>query len=500
MEIWECILSDMSVTTEYDIIVVGGGLAGLTCAHRIAREKPSLRVLLLEGRSRLGGRLKCAKTKTGKLVDLGGMWVGPTTQPYICNLLQELDIPIYAQYVDGTNIHDDGHRLHQYRGTIPSISLLSLLDTHLMLSKLESLAQTIEIQNPSLCRNSRVYDSISLYEIGRRQCWTQQAQSLLSVATRMVFGFESDQISVLYFLFYCKTAGGIRPLLDSDGGGQDSRMEGGSARLLAALIATIEAASYTILFDCPVISVDYSSSDWADGERGGGGRSTVTVANGSSYIARHVVMCCPPSCLTRITFSPPAPPWKRSLWQRSHAGCWTKVVVVYETAFWRQNGLSGSCVCEHCSLDRPLSGVFDYCDGSGDNPALCCFVCGDVGAEFAALTAAEQQTAVVSHLVLLFGAEASQDHVVDFLLMDWLHDPDGSPPFGSGGCPVDVPALGFFREHSQHLRSTINFPNCMVPAIHFAGTETGQSWAGYMDGAVESGLRVASEVLALNQV
>jgi monoamine oxidase len=35
-----------------------------------------------------------------------------------------------------------------------------------------------------------------------------------------------------------------------------------------------------------------------------------------------------------------------------------------------------------------------------------------------------------------------------------------------------------------------------VGRIHWAGTETATYWAGYMDGAIESGQRAAAEVLA----
>jgi monoamine oxidase len=35
-----------------------------------------------------------------------------------------------------------------------------------------------------------------------------------------------------------------------------------------------------------------------------------------------------------------------------------------------------------------------------------------------------------------------------------------------------------------------------VGRIHWAGTETSEYWAGYMDGAVRSGERAAAEVLA----
>jgi monoamine oxidase len=36
-----------------------------------------------------------------------------------------------------------------------------------------------------------------------------------------------------------------------------------------------------------------------------------------------------------------------------------------------------------------------------------------------------------------------------------------------------------------------------VDGIHFAGTETAVYWVGYMDGAIQSGQRVAKEILAL---
>ena len=35
-----------------------------------------------------------------------------------------------------------------------------------------------------------------------------------------------------------------------------------------------------------------------------------------------------------------------------------------------------------------------------------------------------------------------------------------------------------------------------VGPLHWAGTETATEWAGYMDGAIESGQRAAAEVLA----
>ena len=162
-------------------------------------------------------------------------------------------------------------------------------------------------------------------------------------------------------------------------------------------------------------------------------------------------------------------------------GNFTKVVVMYETAFWRDSGMSGSCVCEHPDINRPISGVFDYCDNDGGHPALCCFVCGSTGIAFAELTFEAQKSAVVSHLVHLLGPNAGEANVIDFYVMDWRHDPDGAG-FGGGGCPVDVSAMGYFREHSQQLRKPLQSQKSRS-VVYFAGTETALRWVGYMVGA-----------------
>lgn len=57
-----------------DVLIVGAGLAGLTAAYNICKADKNLKVVLLEGRPRLGGRLKSINTPSGKKVDLGGMW------------------------------------------------------------------------------------------------------------------------------------------------------------------------------------------------------------------------------------------------------------------------------------------------------------------------------------------------------------------------------------------------------------------------------------------
>src|SRR5437899_3753436 len=60
-----------------DVIVVGGGFAGVTAARELSRA--GYRVLILEARSRLGGRTWVDK-RLGTRLELGGMhvhWLQP---------------------------------------------------------------------------------------------------------------------------------------------------------------------------------------------------------------------------------------------------------------------------------------------------------------------------------------------------------------------------------------------------------------------------------------
>eukprot|EP00439_Symbiodinium_sp_Y106_P039882 s6113_g4.t2 len=57
MERFDAMHTDEESELAADVVVIGGGVAGLTCSERILRARPELQVLLLEWQDRLGGRL-----------------------------------------------------------------------------------------------------------------------------------------------------------------------------------------------------------------------------------------------------------------------------------------------------------------------------------------------------------------------------------------------------------------------------------------------------------
>src|SRR5438105_7229348 len=86
----------------YDVVVVGAGLAGLTTARAVRAAGRS--VLVLEARTRVGGRNFDHPLGDGKVAELGGQWAGPG-QDRALALAKELRIETFPTYADGQRIY-----------------------------------------------------------------------------------------------------------------------------------------------------------------------------------------------------------------------------------------------------------------------------------------------------------------------------------------------------------------------------------------------------------
>lgn len=63
------------MTNDVDVVIVGAGLAGLTAARHLLG--CGQRVVVLEARDRVGGRLLNATLPGGGAIEVGGQWVAP---------------------------------------------------------------------------------------------------------------------------------------------------------------------------------------------------------------------------------------------------------------------------------------------------------------------------------------------------------------------------------------------------------------------------------------
>jgi monoamine oxidase len=79
-----------------DVIIIGGGLAGLTAAYLL--EKKDIYPTILEARDRLGGRIHTIRPDKNKRVEMGATWLGKKHQSLI-QLISELGLELEEQYL-----------------------------------------------------------------------------------------------------------------------------------------------------------------------------------------------------------------------------------------------------------------------------------------------------------------------------------------------------------------------------------------------------------------
>jgi monoamine oxidase len=85
-----------------NVIIIGGGLSGLTAAYYL--KKKGVTVQVLEANDYLGGRIKTIETSSESALEIGATWV--FNDPNLKDLLSELDIELYEQYVSETSFYE----------------------------------------------------------------------------------------------------------------------------------------------------------------------------------------------------------------------------------------------------------------------------------------------------------------------------------------------------------------------------------------------------------
>lgn len=211
---------------------------------------------------------------------------------------------------------------------------------------------------------------------------------------------------------------------------------------------------------------------------------TVTTQDGHSVNCSKVVLTVPSNQYHKITFQPPLPEVKTRYVSQCNDNVYNKMIVTYRQPWWRKLGLVG----KFSSQNGPISFSWDICDPNTNQYSLALFAVGESGAQWSKLNPIQRQRVLLEHLAQFVGQE-NRDLVFDIL--EYNEQEWGKASFIGGAC---YPALGAgsYNELLPLMKLPFN-------DIHFAGTETGGNWRGYMEGAVESAERVSKEVLSVLQ-
>jgi monoamine oxidase len=455
-----------SRTHTADVVVVGGGLSGLSAARAVKAAGHS--VIVLEARGRVGGR--CFSRPLGvpgatDVANMGATFVGPT-QTQILGLMSELGIGKFPVYAGGSLLYYEDGKLSKYTGTIPPDSdPAAVAELGLLLPQIDQMAQTVPLDKPYAAPNAGTWDSMTVQTWSEQNLHTADAQKLFALAVEAILSVEPRDVSFLYLLFYIHSAGNIEVLIDNagTGGAQDFRVSGGTQGISVAMANQLGRKN--VLLNQPVRRLAQ------------GPKSIYAYADKATVKAKRAIVAIPPHLAGRIAYEPRMAAVRDQLTQRMPVGSLIKTIAVYDTPFWRAQGINGQVTSDQ----GPVKVMFDASPASGTPGVLLGFIDGDDARALDDKSDAERASAALASYARYFGKQAANPRA--YLDQVWAAE------VYTGGCPVGIMPPGVMTEYSFALREPSG-------RIHWAGTETATVWNGYMDGAVQAGKRAAAEALA----
>ncbi|WP_369827616.1 flavin monoamine oxidase family protein [Mycobacterium sp. E2989] len=444
--------------SEVDYCVVGAGFAGLTAALRLKQAGHS--VALLEARDRVGGRTFTEYRPDGTWIDRGGAWIGPG-QDRIYALMNEFGVPEYKQHNDGDAMMVVGGKKHRYGGTIPwTMSPWAVANLGIGLVAIEEMCKAIPREAPWEAKKAKEWDRISIGEWINNKTASKQAAEMLDMAFAGLYTSAASETSLLWGLLQTASAGGLTFAISGKGGSQDARPVGGMGAIYGPIAAELGDALH---LSQPVRQIAQD----ADGV-------TVTAAD-LTVRARRVIVAIPLAIATSIVYEPMLPVDRALLHQRMPSGAVVKTSIIYDEPFWRADGLSG----QTAAPGSLASLTIDACTDTGNPGVMCVITEGPAARRLTKLDEAERKAAIIGEVVDRFGDKARSPSE--------YHEQNWTVERYSGGGMIGHAPPGVLTEFGYTLREPCG-------RIHWAGTESSAIMCGWIDGAIRSGERAATEV------
>lgn len=447
----------------YDVIVVGGGFAGVTAARELTQR--GFRTLIVEARHRLGGRTFTAQVGDAH-VDLGGTWIH-WTQPFVWAEAMRYGLPLVETpgalpervlWWDGSAVKEAG--LGEALALAGAALCASGETPDAPLRTLEALALAgslaSEFHAPALRAFPRPFDPLAAD--------TWKPFDALSVRDRLdAMDLSADRRGLLEGLLGSACCGpfaeaGFVEMLRwwALSGGDFQRygdsvarysLRDGTVSLLEAILAD---GRPDVRLGTPVAGI----SQGPDGVR-------VTSTAGEEFLGRAAIAALPLNLLGSIAFTPALHPEKRAASRERHSGAGIKLYARVRGDVPR--------LAAFAPESEPLSMIFTAESGE-EGGTLIAF--GTDPRQIDAHSTTEVQAALTRFLPGVT--------VRDSWAHDWHLD-----PYALGTWCILRP--GQMTRYLARLRE----PEGLV---HFAGGDIALGWRGFIDGAIESGSCAAKAV------
>ncbi len=453
---------------ESPVIILGGGIAGLTAAYRL--HKAGLPCEIFEASERTGGRVLTKRNfnPDGMFCELGGELVD-SDHADLMQLAAELGLEIQELKADdkGVDLYFFGGKHYRDEDLIPAFQPLA--------TKLATDQQGIYEGDTLLADKAAPLDRLSLAEylvrLGKGvDSWVID---MLRVAYVIEYGREADEQSALNLITYLdpETKNGFKLYGSSD---ESKRIKGGSGTLPDALANAIDG-KVSIHRGCRLVKI---------GSGDGVIALTFATDGGSKTIKCGRAICTLPFTMLRMVEGVDrlalSPAKKRSIAELGY-GYNVKLMLGFTERWWR-NPKAGLAGMSNGGIftDLPLQATWETSRGQkGSRGILTNFMGGAAGKNFGPASVEKPK----EDLDRIFpGIRDKFDG--KRAIMNW---PAYQFVRGSYTCPL----VGQFTT----LLETAGIPE-LDGRLIFAGEHTSPDFSGFMNGAVQSGNRAAQEIIA----
>ncbi|MET9774607.1 NAD(P)/FAD-dependent oxidoreductase [Streptomyces sp. NPDC006367] len=422
--------ADHTARTAYDTIVVGAGLAGLTAARE--SRKKGCKVLVLEARGRIGGRT-WTDTFNGWEIERGGAWVDPL-QPHVWQEISRYNLTIVAdQGPERVLMPTPGGFLE----TDPVTAYTR--QGELFAPFFDGSAEYFPKPYAPFTREDLItpLDRFSLRDRLNQLAYSPEDEMRMTGTTGL-YGSPTSRGSMLQLAQWWALAGWN---YTGFSGVNTYRLAQGTIALASAILAD---GRPDLKLNSPVASVTQQS----------GGVKVVTRA-GAAYTAAEVIMAVPVNVWKDIAFSPALP--------QAHQDATAQG---YGVPRQRKLFLDLTTPTDRFIAEAPETAPFVIIGRLNDDAPVVAFSVDDT-------LDVSSRAAVEAAVRRIVPSATLRDHTVS----DWEAE-----EFSRGG-----PA---FRRPYQltRLHKAMNRP---FGQVRFCADDLALGWIGYMDGAIESGLRAA---------